>query len=152
MNILIVTMSAVITFCATSVVLDLRRGEKIAAVRDAVTLVLVVILCMFVLIDTHEKAQTYAGEAPQSHVDETSRAHIAQSRVDETSQVRIDDASIPETLNGGEPKSDEKPRIAKDTPLSKPKDPTAGADVGKNIDPAPDTDTNNGIGAAYSTH
>ena len=123
-------MSAVIAVCAIAVALDLKRGEKMAAIRDAAALALVVILCMFVLMDTHEKAQ--------SHVDETSQVH--------------DDASIPETLNGGEPKSDEKPRIAKDTPLSKPKDPTAGADVGKNIDPAPDTDTNNDIGTAYSTH
>ena len=138
MNILNFAMSAVIAACAIAVALDLKRGEKMAAIRDAAALVLVVILCAFVLMDVHQKTQPL-GEAPQSHVEETS-------------QVHINDASIPETLNGGEPKSDEKPRIAKDTPLSKPKDPTAGADVGKNIDPAPDTDTNNGIGAATSMH
>ena len=64
-----IAMLAIVTLCAIAVVLDLKRGEKMAAIRDAAVLALVVSLCLCVLMDTQEKAQTRVAEAPV-HVDE----------------------------------------------------------------------------------
>ena len=128
MNILNVIMTAVITFCVIAVALDLKRGEKMAAIRDAAVLALVVILCAFVLMDAHQKTQPL-DDAPQ--------------------EILVHDDGILR-IYARKPGTEGSPI---ENPPANPKDPTNGRqDLGRNIDAGLDTDTNNGIDTATSMH
>ena len=128
MSIVNIAMLAIVTPCIVAVALDLKRGEKMAAIRDAAALALVVILCAFVLMDAHQKTQPLDG-APQEIL-----VH--------------DDGTL--QIYARKPGTEGSPI---ENPPANPKDPTKGRqDFGKNIDPAPDTDTNNGIDTATSMH
>ena len=132
MNVLNVTMSAVVTFCAVAVALDLKRGENMAAIRDAATLVLVVILCVFVLMDSHEK-EVHVDEAPQELVD----APIPTTPPSPPVTTQVADPWDPpaSNTNGLDPKI--------------PKNPVSGPPTGKNT-AGPDDDISADGGSRWS--
>ena len=140
MSIVNIAMLVIIVLCAIAVGIELRRGNKKAAIRNTVIAAVLLVLCALSLA-------TKRPETSQPHVDDY---------VDETSQIHVDGAPDEILVHddgtlqiyGRKPGTEGSP----ENPPAKPKDPTAGADVGKNIDPAPDTDTNNGIGVATSMH
>lgn len=128
MNILNIAMLAVVTICAIAVALDVKRGDAMSAIRDAAALALVVVICISVLMDAHQKTQPLDG-APQ--------------------EILVHDDGILQ-IYGRKPGTEGSPI---ENPPANPKDPTDGRqDLGKNIDASLDTDTNNGIGAATSMH